>query len=323
MKKIRIPRPQKHRSFSEKFGRDAAFFGSREKRQKTDYGSLPLIMLCMLGATVLTVAVMLLGRLWKVSAVTAEDGKLYSAAAVLEYADVEAGDEMLGFDGYAVVKRLRESLPLLDKVKVRKHLNGTVTITFTEVTKLYYTQHNVNYYIMDAETLEVLCVSAKPDEAKRVGAVYLGLPECARVRVGEKLTFVNLPYAPETDAPELSTYELETDEPEKENAYVLDFVETLMSSELSDRVVGMELGDRYDLWLVLRGDIRVRIGGMEELERKLNVARRSLEDREQDGFTANGLPTLVDVSDPARIILRTSPEVWMPDWSKDLAPTRD
>jgi cell division septal protein FtsQ len=273
----------------------------------------------MLGTVLLTVAVLFLGKLWKVADVTAEDGQYYTAAVVLNGAGIEAGDEMLGFDGFTVAKELREKLPLLDKVKVRKHLNGSVTVGFTEVESLYYTCHNQNYYIVNAETREVLCVSAKPDEARRVGALYLGLPECTRVRVGEELSFVNLPYAPETDAPEISTYELETDEPEKENAYVFDFVETLMSSTLSERVVGMELGDRYDLWLVLNGGVRVRVGGMDELERKLSVVDNALSKMAQDGGLSSGLPILVDVSDPARVICRISPEIELPDWAVNLA----
>ena len=318
MKRIRIPRPRKHRSFSEKFGKDARPFGSGEMHSPPDYGSLPLLMLCMLGTALLTVAILFLGKLWKVETVTVEDGQYYTASVVLNSAGIEAGDEMLGFDGFTVAKELRKKLPLLDKVTIRKHLNGSVTVHFTEVVSLYYTCHNQNYYIVNAETREVLCVSSKPDEARRVGAVYLGLPECTRVRVGEELTFVNLPYIPETDAPEISTYELETDEPEKENAYVFDFVETLMKSPLSDRVIGMELGDRFDLWLVLRGGIRVRVGTMDELERKLSVADRALKDKAESGAYPNGLPILVDVSDPARIIYRVSPEIELPHWALNL-----
>jgi cell division septal protein FtsQ len=318
MKRIRIPRPRKHRSFAEKFGRDARPFGSGEKHNPPDYGSLPLLMLCMLGTALLTVAILFLGKLWKVGAVTVEDGQYYTASVVLSSAGIEAGDEMLGFDGFTVARELREKLPLLNKVTVRKSLSGSVSIRFTEVESLYYTCHNQNFYIVNAETREVLCVSSKPDEARRVGAVYLGLPECTRVRVGEELTFVNLPYTPETDAPEISTYELETDEPEKENAYVFEFVETLMDSPLSDRIIGMELGDRFDLWLVLRGGIRVRVGTMDELERKLSVADRALRDKAESGAYPNGLPILVDVSDPARIIYRVSPEIELPDWALNL-----
>ena len=315
MKKIRIPRRPKRLPFKEKFARDARPFGSGERYTSPDLGSIPLLLLCMLGVVIQTVGVMLLGKLPKVTSVSAEDGTYYTAAAVLAHAGIEAGDEMLGFDGFAKAKELKKSLPLLDKVKIRKHLNGSVTVSFTEVEKLYYTCHNQNYYIINAETREVLCVAGDATEARRVGAIYLGLPECTRVRVGEELTFINLPYAPETDSPELSTYELETYEPERENAYVFAFVEILMNSSVAERVVGMELGDRFDLWLVLRGGIRIRVGTMDELERKLTLADRSLQDKAASGGIPAGMPTLVDVSDPARIIHRSSPDVELPFWA--------
>ena len=315
MKKIRIPRRPRRRSFAEKFAKDAAFFGSGEKHTPTDYGSLPLLLLCMLGLTVLTVAVLFVGKLPKVKSVTADEGNYYTATAVLAHAGIEAGDELLGFDCFATAKELKQKLPLMEKVKVRKHLNGSVTVRFTEVEELYYTCHNQNYYIINAETHDVLCVAGDATEARRVGAVYLGLPECTRVRVGEALSFINLPYAPETDAPEISTYELETYEPEVENAYVFEFVEILMASSLADRVVGMELGDRYDMWLVLEGGIRIRVGTMDELERKLTLADRSLRDKAQNGGIPSDMPTLVDVSDPTRIIHRSSPDVEMPSWA--------
>lgn len=315
MKKIRIPRRPKRLPFKEKFARDARPFGSGERYTSPDLGSIPLLLLCMLGVVILTVGVMLLGKLPKVTSVSAEDGTYYTAAAVLAHAGIEAGDEMLGFDGFAKAKELKKSLPLMDKVKIRKHLNGSVTVSFTEVEKLYYTCHNQNYYIINAETREVLCVAGDATEARRVGAIYLGLPECTRVRVGEELTFINLPYAPETDSPELSTYELETYEPERENAYVFEFVEILMNSSVAERVLGMELGDRFDLWLVLRGGIRIRVGTMDELERKLTLADRSLQDKAASGGIPAGMPTLVDVSDPARIIHRSSPDVELPFWA--------
>jgi hypothetical protein len=149
--------------------------------------------------------------------------------------------------------------------------------------------------------------------------VYIGLPEATRVRVGEKLSFINLPYEPDSMPEELVTYELETDVPEVEHAYVFDFVEALMASPLASRVTGMELGDRYDIRLVLDGRILVKIGDMDELDRKLTMTERSLEDRAQAGKDDGSLPVLVDVSDPARIIHRASPDIQLPDWAKGLA----
>ena len=315
MKKIRIPRRGRSRSFAEKFARDARPFGSGEKHTPTDYGSLPLLLLCLLGAAVLIVAVLFLGKIPKVRSAVADEGVYYSSTAVLAHAGIKEGDEMLGFDSFAVAKKLKQQLPLMDKVKVKKHLDGSVTVRFTEVQNLFYTCHNQNYYIINAETRDVLCVSGDTAEARRVGAVYLGIPESTRVRVGEPLTFINLPYAPETDSPELSTYELETDEPEAENAYVFEFVECLMASPLGEDVVGMELGDRFDLYFVLKGSIRVRVGDMDELDRKLALVTRVLQDKAESGGVPEGMPTLIDVSDPARVIHRASPDIEMPFWA--------
>lgn len=315
MKKISLPRLKKHPSFAQKFGRDADFFGSREKRKKRRKLPILLTMCGMLGGIMLFSAIMVLGGLWRVKDVTAADGQIYSAGVLLEYAEVKAGDGMLGFDTYVIARELKRDLPLLDKVKVRKRLNGTVSITVTEQTDLYYTRHNQNYYIISAKTREVLCVSSSPDEARRVGAVYLGIPEETRVRVGEALSFINLPYAPDSVPSEQYTYELVTDEPDKEFAYVFEFVDTLMDSPLGERVIGMELGDRFDLWFVMEGRIRVRVGTMDELERKLTLAERSLQDRVENGGVSDVYPTMVDVSDPTRIIHSSSPKVEMPDWA--------
>ena len=317
LKRIRLPRRPRPRRYEDKFARDATYFGSPKGWRRAAAGRLILFSLCCTGGIVLILTVYLASGLWQVTEVNTHDGALYSAAQVLDSTQVEAGESMLSFDTFRVARDLRERLPLLRNVKVRRSLKGTVTISFEEETAVYYTQHHTNYYMISAETREVLCVDARPHEARRVGAVYLGLPETARVRVGEEITFINLPYEPDSKPAELVTYELETDEPAVENAYVFEFVEALMASPLAPRVTGMELGDRYDLWFVLDGSIKVRVGNMDELSRKLTMTERSLHDRAQEGFHAGGLPTLVDVSDPARIIHRTAPDIELPAWAKE------
>lgn len=315
MKKIQIPTPRKVMSFSEKFGRGVTKFGTGVKPAPTEFGHIPLILLIMLGVVVLCVSLMLLGRLWKVKSVTAADGQLYSATVLVDQSGVKAGDGFLSFDAGDVAKRLKKELPLLEKVKVRKSLSGKVTITVTEQTDLYYTCHNQNYYIISQKTHKVLSVHADPTEARRVGAIYLGLPEATRVRVGDELSFVNLPYAPDSLPPEYTTYEVETGEPEEEYAYVFEFVKAMEATSMGTHITGMELGDRYDIWVVLDHMIKIRVGSMDELDRKLDLADRSLNDKAQNGGLPQDMPTLVDVSDPARIIHRTSPDIELPDWA--------
>lgn len=312
--RFNLPRPRHVRSFAEKFGRDTAFFGSIKRAEPQRYEGLPWLLGCAAVAIALCVTILFLGRLWKVEEVTATDGRYYTAAVLLRYAEVEEGDELLGFNASAVEKRLKQALPLIDTVNVHKHLSGKVSIEIAEQEKLYYTRHNVNYYIIAAESRKVLCVSAAPTEAQRVGAVYIGLPESARVRVGDKLSFVNLPYAPESTPGEVVTYEVETAEPDKEYAYVFEFAEALMASPLAPRVVGMDVSDRYDITFILDGRIRVRVGDMSELSRKLLMVERSLEDKTET--LPPDLATLVDVSDPARIVHRTSPDIELPSWAE-------
>lgn len=321
MKHLNIPRPRKVRSFDEKFSRDAQPFGNGKAAEPVRFGHIPLILLGALGAAVLTLILLLLSRLWEVSEVTAEDGQLYSAALLVEKAGVVAGDEYWGFDTWDVGKQLKKELPLIEKAKVRRHLDGSISISVTEVTNLYYTCHNVNYYIISAEDREVLSVDATPHEARRVGAIYLGLPSSTRVRVGDKLSFVNLPYAPETEGYEYTTYEVETDEPAVEYAYVFDFVKTVMDTPLAPRITGMELGDRYNIYFILDNRIKIRIGDMSELDRKLDLGARTLADQEAKGNVTTGMPTLIDVSDPAVSSSQTSPDIELPAWAKGAMPT--
>ena len=57
----------------------------------------------------------------------------------------------------------------------------------------------------------------------------------------------------------------------------------------------------------------------DELDRKLSMTDRSLNDRTEQGKDDGSMPVLVDVSVPSRIIHRASPDIELPDWAKELA----
>ncbi len=314
MKRPLIPVPRRHRTFQEKFGRDVEFFGSREKYEPPPKTYLPRILLCLAGVWLLSVTACLLGLLPRVGEVSAEGGQMYDAEHLLYYADIHTGDRLLGFDTRQVEKEMKQYMPLLKAAHVRKHINGDVTVSSTEYESLYYTCHNRNYYAFTTDKWEVLCAMADGNECRRVGSIYIGLPESAYVRVGKQVSFVNLPYASEETSEHAVDYEVETDVPEKEYAYIREFVDMLMSSPLSPRVRGMELSDRYDLWFVLDGRIRVSVGDMSELADKLNAVEGVLEDRAASGADTGDLPLSVDVSDPTRTVVRLSPQVEIPNW---------
>ncbi len=314
MKRPILPRPRKRTPFSEKFGRDVEFFGRGKKPEPPSPGLLPHIIVGSAAAFFLCLILSLIGLIPKVGEVRAEGGRIYSAEVMTHYADLHTGDRLWGFDSASVERQMKEYMPLLVSARVKKHLNGDVSISGTEYERLYYTCHNRNYYIFTTDDLYVLCALPDDSEARRVGAVYIGLPEWARVRVGECISFVNLPYDLSTDSEEGNEYEVETDIPEKENAYVQAFIDALMSSELAPRVRGMELSDRYALYFMLEGNVRVSVGDSSELSDKLTMVHRAIAEREASGEYAADMPVSVDVSDPVRIIFRASPEVPIPPW---------
>jgi hypothetical protein len=132
LKRIPLPRRPRPRHFEDKFARDAAYFGSPRGWKRASARRLLLFSLCCGGGIVLFLSIYLASGLWRVSEVNTHDGALYSAAQVLDCAQVEAGESMLSFDTFRVARDLREHLPLLRNVKVRRSLKGTVTISFEE-----------------------------------------------------------------------------------------------------------------------------------------------------------------------------------------------
>jgi len=151
MKAFRLPGGRKPRSFGEKFDPEGEFFGSRERKPVGDRRPWKRALLCMLGGAVLTGGILLGSGLWRVKEVSAADGQFYTAAVIKEYAAISEGDGMLGFDSSDVAARLRKGLPLLTDIRIRKGLGGKVTITFREINRVYYTCHNENYYLINAD----------------------------------------------------------------------------------------------------------------------------------------------------------------------------
>ena len=263
-----------------------------------------------LAAMTLCVAMLWLGRLWRVSTVVVEGCTYYAPAAVAVESGVKGGDEYLNVDPWDVEARLKAALPLLSHVNVSKKLNGTVVIRVTEHAELYYTQHNRNYYVISAADMQVLEVASSGNLYRSMGAVYVGLPAEAWVRVGEPLGYRYLPYTTDEEGDEVSTYDVTNEDPHMEFSYVQKTVDAVMAWDRVDRVDGMELSDRYGLYLVVDGRVCVRLGKAENLERKLSRAAQIL-DREPEGE----LPVVLDVSNPEAASWREEPDMVLPHWA--------
>ena len=248
------------------------------------------------------------GTLWKITEVTVTGCDHYAPAAVAYRGGLVADREFLGIDSRTAERRIREAFPLIEEVKVEKHLNGRVTVEVTEYTDLYYTCHNQNYYVIAAEDKQVLQVASAGTVYRDMGAVYIGLPAEARVRVGEPLTYAYLPY----DMSEAETlYDTRAEDANEEFAYVDSVVSAVMNWALADRVTGMELSDRYTMYIILDGRIKVTVGKQTDLERKLAFAANFLSNDDGDG----DIPAVLDVSDHENASYRRDATLILPDWA--------
>lgn len=285
----------------------------REKNGTRDTTTRYLITAgALLAAMLLCSLALWIGSLWKITEVTVQGNGLYAAEAICQRSGLLSGQEFLGVDAGTAARRIRDAFPLVETVKVKKHLNGSVTVTISEYTDLYYTKHNENYYIIAAKDRKVLQVAAGDTLYRDMGATYVGLPAEARVRVGEILSYAYLPY--QNDEAE-TLYDTRAEDANDEYAYVWEVVETVMSWSLSDRVTGMELSDRYAMYIILDGRIKVTVGKKNDLTRKLDRAARILETELPDG----DLPVILNVTDPSSATIREDADAAWPDWASDTA----
>ncbi|MBQ7316663.1 MAG: FtsQ-type POTRA domain-containing protein [Clostridia bacterium] len=297
------------RSFAKKFGQGSTSQG----RGYTPLWPWKACFYTILGlgiALVVSALLLILANAWKVDTVKVEGAEKFSADALLYAAGISADDSMMSFGERGVTEKLQAVHPLIRDVRIKRSLNGTVTLQVSEEETVYYTCLRSNYYLISAEDLKVMGVASEGDLFKSYGAMYIGFPEEARLTVGKKVEFAYLPYEPVSAPEEVATYEVETEEADEEFAYVWDFVNTVCDSSLSGHITGMELSDRYDLYLVYDGYIRIRFGNTQDMDRKLRLAEDILQ-KENDG---EKIPAEMDVS-ATKGTYREIPDLSLPAWA--------
>ncbi len=299
------------RSFFQKFGRPDAPHG----RGYTPLWPWKACFYTILGLGIslfLTAALLFGATAWKVDSIRVEGAENYSPEALVYASGITEGSSMMSFGKKGMTEKLQAVHPLIRDVRIKRSLNGTVTLKVEEEASVYYTCLRSNYYLISAEDLTVMGIASEDSLFKSYGAMYIGFPEEARLTVGEKVVFAYLPYEPVSAPQELATYEIDTEEPQEEYGYVWSFIETVCDSSLFGHMTGMELSDRYDLYLIYDGYVKIRFGNMQDIDRKLKLAIEILQ-RENDG---ERIPAELDVSS-SKATYREIPDLSLPAWARD------
>ena len=107
----------------------------------------------------------------------------------------------------------------------------------------------------------------------------------------------------------MSTYEVRKDTPEEEFAYVGEVLDTVMGSALGPRVTGLELGDRYDVWFLIDGRVKVLLGSAQDADLKMKNVISTLSSSDVSDLC------VLDASTPERVSLRHQPDLVLPEWA--------
>ena len=302
--------------FARKFGRDNPWGG--HKRYMMSFRKLIITSVGIVSAMVLCVVLLVVAAQIKVKSVEVKGNKLYSADWIKQASEIVEGGGYFDFDPSTVEDMLLEKLPLLQDIQVRRKWNGLVELNVTEETGFYYVRHNQNYYLLSDKTLRVIAVAADRGEYQKLGAIYVGLPREARLRVGETLRFEYLPYQ-ENESDTQKIYEGETRSAEKQFSYVTEALKAYQKSALYDRTVGIDLTDAYDVYAILDGKIKITFGTVDNLDEKIKTSIRVMEEegRYDVSDDAQLIPAVIDVKDTSRSSFRESISIVWPEWASN------
>lgn len=296
--------------FERKFGKERPWGGKRKilltPRRAAIYIGLILGAMAVLGLMLI-----ILGAV-KITAVNVSGCLLYNDEHIIDSADLHKGDGYWDFDPAALEDEIMDELVYIKDVKVRRHINGSVSISVTEESNFYYTRHNVNYYLFSGDTWRVICADNVSDTFRALGATYLELPDDARIRVGEKLSFeysLHVDGTAEVPDEELTTPSGDANEDYK---YVFEVIKKANASKFAGKISHIGLSDRYGLYIAVGKNVMISLGTIDELERKLDAAYAVYE-YHYDSIISTGFNgAIIEAADPAKTTFRESLNLNLP-----------
>ena len=178
-------------------------------------------------------------------AVTESD--FFTAEEMIEAVGIGEGDRMFGFSVKEKEEHVLSKYPLLKSLRIRRSLSGKLTISAEEKDCKCYVKVSGCYYVLGWENFTVLLESDSDERLKEYGLYEISLPSVRTAFLGEALEFGKA----------------------GEGEYVGDLLETLESSFLKGRITGIRASSAYRISVIVDGKYDVVLGGMSDLERKL------------------------------------------------------
>lgn len=172
----------------------------------------------------------------------------YTAEEILAACGVEKRDNLIFLSEKAVEDRLKAKFPYIKAVNLKKDYPSDLTIAITEEYTTFYYEAAGEYFLFNHS----MRLMEKFDSEEGLTAV-------------RKAVFVKMPLPKSSIVPQYIQMQ-------SEDSYVLTFLEQLSSSEaLLERLVSLDLSDKFCLKMVCSGDVEVSLGDYTRMEEKLSA----------------------------------------------------
>ena len=251
----------------------------REPRRKPDARALRALRFGMLasGAVIVVLALMMLILpMFKITNIVVEGNSYYDDAAVTEMAGIAVGDELFGWNMQEACNALIKAYPYASDIYISIQF-FTVKIEVVEKPTVMYTEYQDQYFSIDRD-LRVLEIKTDGEEAFSP-FLRVKLPTLEGIQVGQKLQFANI---------------------EMDLSYLTALLNVLDERNLLENVTYVDFSERFSLSFILSNSVRVEIGELKEMEKKLKL----LEEELQQKPINHNIYEVVDVSNTSKAVRR-------------------
>lgn len=223
----------------------------------------------LIAAVFVLMCVVVYRLLFVINDISAVGGVENSPEEIVLASGVTKGDHLFSFSSREVGELMILRCPEICEVDVERTPPGSIAFNVTEEEPCFYADFYGEYRLLSG-SLRVLG-SVTQEDARALGCIRIILPDVKNVTAGLVPQFSDI----------------------TNDGYIYEVTASLLSSELGERAVSLDLGDKYDIKVGVDSKYLVKLGDAKNTDIKLNIATAVLEDE----MFYDDIKATVDVSD--------------------------
>ncbi len=231
---------------------------SKLRRKIIFYGALGVSLAALVVVLSLTV-------LFKIHNITVTGNEVYSQKEIMAVLPVEKEENLFLVDKKGAAQKVKENLPYVYEVKIKRKLPSTIAVTITETPQVYCVLNGDKSYTYLDDTFKVL-----EDHGGSVpeGAIVINDVKLKTAIKGQKAAFAG----------------------KKTAKNLKKLTDVIKKMELTD-ITAISTKDVNNNYLVYQGRLTFKLGNLDNLERKIYAALTATEKLNESNPEAKGTMT--------------------------------